>query len=233
MLWIPQRSLLFIHNPKCAGTTVHKALLAAFPDAQEFWGRAYLRKTDGIVDLAHLTIGDAQPLIASDLPIRSFGFVRNPYRRFLSSYRYFKRWNSEYGALTLEELAFDVLDEERIRCDWKFVHFSPQYRFFYVDGQREVGRIFRVEDLPKAWDRIRVAFDIDAELKRENQEDARGGWLPDRVIGRINTLYARDFAYFGYARRPACPRPVPRPYPAFSTLWPEYRALDVSDRNRT
>ena len=235
MLWIPERRLLFIHNPKCAGTAVHNALLAAFPEAQAFWGRAYERKTDRIVDLAHLTIADAPRMLPEieEATVKSFGLVRNPYDRFLSCFAYFKNWNAQFERLSPEELVFDVLDEERIRCDWKYIHFAPQYCFFYRDGRRAVDHIYYLEDLPHAWDRIRRDFGLAADLRRENESDAAEKvTLSERLIGRLNCLYARDFAYFGYDKRPARASVVRRPYPAFSKLWPEHRGLDISDRHR-
>lgn len=235
MLWVPERRLLFIHNPKCAGTAVHNALLAEFPEGQAFWGRSYARKTDRIIDLAHLTIADARQVVpdVDEATVNSFGFVRNPYERFRSCFTYFKNWNTPFAELTAEELAFDLLDEERIRGDWKFIHFAPQYCFFYVDGRRAVDRIYYMEDLPQAWDRVQRDFRLTADLKRENEsEGAPEIELSDRLIGRLNSLYARDFAYFGYDKKPARASSVRRPYPAFSKLWPEYRGLDISDRHR-
>jgi hypothetical protein len=236
MIFIPSQRLVFIHNPKCAGTSIHKALVDRFPDARAFWGRRYDPGKDAIIDMAHLTIAQAREEIGPGETFRSFGFVRDPYARFASSYLHLKRWSPEHRALSIEELAFDILDEERIRFDWKFIHFAPQYRFFREGTGRSVDRVWKTEDLPSAWSDMQAAFSVDATLASENRGDLRDSpALGDAVLSRINQLYARDFALFGYATKPsgAKPRPARGPYAAFVDLWPERRNLDMTEASKT
>jgi hypothetical protein len=236
MIWIPSERLVFIHNPKCAGTSIHKALVDRFADARAFWGRRYDARRDAIIDMAHLTIAQAREEIGGDAAFRSFGFVRDPYARFVSSYLHLKRWSAEHRALSIEELAFDILDEERIRFDWKFIHFAPQYRFFYEGTQRSVDRVWKAEDLPTAWSDLRAAFSVDAALASENRGDLRdAAVLGDAALSRVNQLYARDFALFGYAMRPSREKPKPArgPFAVFSDLWPERRNLQMTDATKT
>jgi Sulfotransferase family len=230
MIWMEARRLLFVHNPKCAGTAIHKALTAQFPDANAVWGRRYDASRDEIRDLAHMRIGEARSAFAIEGVFSSFGFVRDPYARFLSSFVHLKHWNKDFTALSQEELAFDLLDEERIRFDWKFVHFAPQYRFFYEGTARAVSHLWKVEDLPAAWDEVRAKFDFSAPLTVENKLDAPAPALSEAVIGRLNLLYARDFALFGYATRPGGTREARTLYRKFAALWPERRGLDMSDK---
>ena len=231
MIWIEARRLLFVHNPKCAGTAIHKALTGEFPGANATWGRRYDAARDAIFDLAHMRLEEARAHFALTQPFRSFGFVRDPYARFLSSFVHLKHWNRDYAALTQEDLAFDLLDEERIRFDWKFIHFAPQYRFFYEGRARAVSHIWKVEDLPSAWDEVRKNFSIAAPLTVENKLDAAVPALSDAVIGRLNLLYARDFALFDYKKRPADARPTPTLYAKFAKLWPERRGLEMTDKS--
>ncbi len=230
MIWMKARRLLFVHNPKCAGTAIHKALTAEFPDADAMWGRRYDCARDEIRDLAHMRIGEARAAFAIDGAFSSFGFVRDPYARFLSSYVHLKHWNKDFAALSQEELAFDLLDEERIRFDWKFVHFAPQYRFFYEGTTRAVSHLWKVEDLPAAWDEVRAKFAVAAPLTVENKLDAPAPALSEAVIGRLNLLYARDFALFSYAKRAGGAREPRMLYRKFAALWPERRGLDMSDK---
>jgi hypothetical protein len=232
MIWIAPRKLLFVHNPKCAGTSIHKALLTRFPDAAVGWGRHYDATRDEIKDMAHLSVREARTYFGLSGSLRSFGFVRDPYARFISSYLHFKHWNPDHASLTPEELAFDLLDEARIRSDWKFIHFAPQYRFFYEGRRCVVSHVWKVEDLPQAWHEVQREFSIDTILTQEN----RLGYeyfepMSAALIGRINSLYARDFALFGYPVKPgAMPKQGKRDfYARFARLWPERRGLDISD----
>jgi sulfotransferase famil protein len=230
MIWIGARRLLFVHNPKCAGTAIHKALLSEFPDAQAAWGRRYDAARDEIEDLAHLSIAEGRAHFAIDGAFRSFGFVRDPYARFVSSYLHLKHWNRDWRDVTPDDLLFDVLDEERIRGDWKFVHFAPQYRFFYEGTMRAVTELWKAEALPGAWRQVCDAFDLRGELTTENRIGGEVA-LGAGAVSRLNQLYARDFALFGYERRRGAaffrkPRAL---YAGFAKLWPERRDLDVSD----
>src|SRR6185437_5966074 len=94
-------------------------------------------------------------------------------------------------------------DEARIRSDWKFIHFAPQYRFFY-EGQCCVAwRVWKMENLPAAWHQLRNDLQLDADLPELNKLSPE--WfepMSEALVGRINMLYARDFALFGYAKRP-------------------------------
>jgi hypothetical protein len=235
MLWIPQRRILFIHNPKCAGTAIHNAIYSQYPNCKTYWGRFYSRRLDRVLDLTHLTIQDAASLFGLRSPLRSFGFVRNPYTRFLSSYHHFKRHNPHYENLTIEALALDLLDEERIREDWKFVHFAPQYRFFFIDNQQQVDYLWRVEDLPAVWRQVQEAFGFKRQLDAENTNMAiASDGMPVAVCHRINQLYARDFQLFRYdvAHSGHIPNQLSPIYPQFVALWPEHRSLDASDLYR-
>ncbi|MBV8978583.1 MAG: sulfotransferase family 2 domain-containing protein [Alphaproteobacteria bacterium] len=232
MIWIESRRLLFVHNPKCAGTSVHKALMTQFPDAKALWGRRYESGRDAIRDLAHMTVAEARAELGLTEAFRSFGFVRDPYARFVSSYRHLKHWNRDLERLTPEELAFDLLDEERIRFDWKFIHFAPQYRFFY-EGPVRTAEIYKVEDMSAAWAAASKAFGLSAGLPRENRLDGEGGTgLSHGVIARLNLLYARDFKLFDYPMVPAPDkaRDTRDLYAKFVRLWPERRNMDISDK---
>lgn len=231
MIWIEARRLLFIHNPKCAGTAIHKALTGEFPDANATWGRRYDVALDAIFDLAHMRPEEARAHFAPAQPYRSFGFVRDPYARFLSSFVHLKHWNRDYERLTQEDLAFDMLDEERIRFDWKFIHFAPQYRFFYDGPTRAVSHVWKVEDLPSAWDEVRKNFSIAAPLTVENRLDESVPALSEAVIARLDLLYARDFALFDYKKRSADSRPSRTLYAKFAKLWPERRGLEMTDKS--
>jgi len=232
MIWLPAQRLVFIHNPKCAGTSIHAAL-KRLPGAQAFWGRHYDVAEDAIIDMAHLTIAQACKRLGKDF--RSFGFVRDPYARFVSSYLHLKRWSADHRALSMDELAFDILDEERIRFDWKFIHFAPQYRFFYEGKERTVDRVWKTEGLPGAWDEMCREFSVDAKLASQNRGDLRDtATLSPAIEARINQLYARDFKFLDYPMRStgAKPRPARGPYTAFVELWPERRNLDITEASK-
>jgi hypothetical protein len=167
--------------------------------------------------------------------VRSFGFVRDPYARFVSAFLHLQKRSAAHRGMTIEQIAYDVLDEERIRLDWKFIHFAPQYRFFYQGSTRLVDHIWRIEDLPARWSEVCAALDIDVALASENRGDLRDVVaLNAAVLGRINRLYARDFAFFGYPMKSGlvCEERERAPYPRYADLWPERRDLEITSAQR-
>src|SRR5262249_34899601 len=105
--------------------------------------------------------------------------------------------------------------------------------FFYEGSTRAVSHLWKVEDLPSAWDEVRAKFAVAAPLTVENKLDAPAPALSEAVIGRLNLLYAPDFALFGYPTRPAAARAIRTLYRKFAALWPERRGLDTSEKTET
>jgi hypothetical protein len=236
LIWIAARRLLFIHNPKCAGTSMHAALARRYPDAVATWGRRYDVERDEIHDRAHMSVSAALAHLGEGAgALKSFGLVRDPYARFVSAFLHLQRRCPAFRGLSIEEVAYDVLDEERIRLDWKFIHFAPQYRFFYEGNTRLVDHLWRVEELPQKWDDLCSTLDIDVSLSSENRRDLREQvGMNAAVLGRINRLYARDFAFFGYPKRSGTvlAEREREPYPLYADLWPERRDLDITSAQR-
>lgn len=215
---------------------MHAALTRRYPEAVATWGRRYDVARDEIHDRAHMTVTAALAHLGEDAgALKSFGLVRDPYTRFISAILHLQNRAAAFRGMTVEQIAYDVLDEERIRLDWKFIHFAPQYRFFYAGNARLVDHLWRVEDLPQEWDGLRRTLDIDVTLPSENRRDLRDHVpLNAAVLGRINSLYARDFAFFGYPMRSGMVSGERErtPYPRYADLWPERRDLDITSAQR-
>jgi hypothetical protein len=234
MIWITNKHILFIHNPKCAGTAMHRLLLKNYPTSEIYWGRFYSSKLDEIIDLTHLSINNISNILNISHPFKSFGFVRHPQDRFVSAYWHLKVNNKSLDSLSMEDLAFDLLDEERIRFDWKFIHFSPQYRFFFEKSQLKVNYLWKIEAIQSIWPDICNFLDIKDDLKPDNVR-VNCPILPisDRLNSRIALLYARDFELLKY-------NPIeimnndefnsPCLYPNYTNLWPERRHIEITDR---
>lgn len=231
MIYLPRQRALFVHNPKVAGTAITAALVRAVPDAIKYWGRAYLSESDSVRDLAHLRAGEIGALLPADHAIDfSFGVVRDPYARFVSSWRHFNRYAGLGQPLTPDELIARYFNPTTLRSDWRFVHFCPQYSFFYDGARQCVSRVGRYESLGTFWHEIANRLDIPPELPHENVGDGSATELSPSVVAAINHYYARDFVLFGYETQvSAWHGPVAGasgPYGEFEGLWPECRGLD-------
>lgn len=229
MIYLPGPQALFVHNPKCAGTTLTEALEDAFPDAVKLWGRAYLPQQDTIRDLAHLGAHEAPAFLGRARPIRvSFGIVRNPYDRFRSALAHFQRYSGS-GTLSAEAFVERYLDHTTIRSDWRLVHFRPQYQFFFQDGRPVVDHVWDFASLATIGQELSGLLGRDVKLGRVNVAEVPGPPLSDQLVAIVNRLYARDFEAFGFPMRPVASAWLNRgPYADFDGLWPEERGLDCS-----
>lgn len=232
MIYLPEVRALFVHNPKCAGTALTQALESAWPEAVRLWGRGYDPRTDCIRDLAHLTLQEAAEALGPDAPIDyAFGVVRDPYARFVSALKHFNRHSGYRMPFSADTFIDRFMNHTTIRCDWRFVHFAPQYRFF-LPGVRPIDHVGRVETLPAFTSTLSERLGRPIDPARENVGDTIDVALSDFAVAAINHFYARDFAQFGYPMRaspvdcqPTCARSF---YGQFEDLWPEERGLDAS-----
>ncbi|MCQ0971239.1 sulfotransferase family protein [Paracoccus sp. TK19116] len=195
-----KRRLLFIHVPKTGGTSV------------EGWMRtlAPLRFHEVQIPKAmkctpqHLRMSDFNILFGRGYFDHAFMIVRNPYDRIASEYRmraaihaasFVRMWPSfsHWLEAQLDQMAGNrwILDN----------HLRPQWEFH--GGRVEV---FRLEDgLDTALATVAGRLGLPAPESVPHDLKTGGGdvtveWdLSDRL--RVEEVYARDFAEFGYEKR--------------------------------
>ncbi|SNS77878.1 sulfotransferase family 2 domain-containing protein [Tropicimonas sediminicola] len=190
------RRAVFVHIPKCAGLSVADALF-------------------GCRGGGHLPI-TAYRLALTGREFREFfkfTFVRNPWDRVHSAYRFLKA-----GGLVPEDAAraeriivpfpdFDAFLRGFIAGGdiWSAVHFRPQHAFVCLTGRSApavdfVGRYERLEDdYRHVCDRIGV----EARLARLNPTGGSEGdyrrAYSDATAEIVARAYARDVELFGYS----------------------------------
>lgn len=215
---------LFVHVPKTAGTTVTRALapLTTFRDI-ELGGTKYGEALQGLFasrfDLRkHSTAaaikGKCPGHIWRDFFV--FAFVRNPYARAFSLYRFLQRWKDGphhkdvagldfEGFLDLEDLASGRIEIARPQCHWlapeghliKGIDFVGRLETFDQDFGFVLSVIHR---RPTEWDGA-----------RHDNESARQGEWQDAMTpfarARIEALYATDFETWSYPFFDPAPSP--------------------------
>ncbi len=194
-----QRSqCIYIHIPKVAGTSINNAL----------YGRT----------LGHYTANEIRnffpKLYAKTF---SFAFVRNPYDRVASAYRFAKMGKTEsmgiYRASQYESPDFESF--ERFVLDWlpkqnlqniDFV-FQPQYKFVTDDaGEVIIDFIGKLESLQSDIKLVESRLDRALNIREMNKSSRSSECLalPDTryknkdMIEAVSSVYAHDFKMFGY-----------------------------------
>ncbi len=232
MIHLPHQRALFIHNPKCAGSSMVAALDRTFPERTRLWGRFYLPQQDLVRDISHLRIEEMRQFLPEDThPVDfTFGIVRDPYTRFESAFKHFKKHSGCDPRLTAEQFMEQHFNHNTLRTDWRFVHFAPQYTFFFKSGWCCTDLIGRFEALGEFTETLSQRLGTTVAIGAENVGDAYQVDLSDDAIATINHYYANDFALFGYAMRTPSRRARvlgdQALYQRFEGLWPAERGLE-------
>jgi hypothetical protein len=190
-----ERRCIFVHIPKCAGTSVVDAL----------FGRS-VGNHRGIASLRlAFTAEEYRDFL-------KFTFVRNPWDRAVSTYYYLRAggqgeqdvdWARRLGVdrMGFREFVMEGLSEEGLNRSY---HFRPQAQFVTLGPDRPVEMDFvgRFETLEEDFAAVAARLGVEARLPARNRGGARPAAYRDaydaETRDRVGALYARDAALFGY-----------------------------------
>ena len=181
---------IFIHIPKCGGTSVSTVLYGGSP-----W---------------HYTAEELSFINPKKFHrYYKFSVVRNPWERLYSVYRYApidvrKFWRSPLKFIhrfaTFEEFIDRGLDEETVNT---FYFVKPQTSYVYIDRQLAVDKIIKLERLDEDIKPLCGRFpQFDRGIPHINVSgppvDVRNIYSP-RMRDKVGKLYASDIEAFGYS----------------------------------
>lgn len=186
-----QLRCIFVHITKTAGTSVALSLFGELP----YHYRAYEYR----VFFGRRTFNQ----------YFKFAFVRNPWDRLLSSYKYLKSggWNEQDQQWAQTHLG-NIQTFEQFVCEWltserlnAHIHFWPQY-WFVTDHNKQliIDYIGYLETINEDFDRISSYLGISATLKHTNatqKTDYRAHYT-DAMRAKVAELYSTDIEMFGY-----------------------------------
>ena len=186
-----QNHCLFIHITKTAGTSVAKSLFSYLP--------------------YHYTAIEYRVIYGrSDFDrYFKFAFVRNPWDRLYSAYRYLKAGGWDEGdRIWAEENIGHIKDFDEFVSRWlsienmhKHLHFKPQHEFICDSrGRMLVNYLAYFETLQDDFKRVCRHMDIDAELGCHNANPGLGyqDVYTEETRQKVAEIYAQDIALFGY-----------------------------------
>lgn len=212
---------IFIHNPKCAGTTV-RTTLSRYDSRNNFYWM-YDRFNGMDIDKAHLPLHILEKYAPSDFKLMDeyfvFGFVRHPLERFISSFNemvphiyqaYIRGQLPRAGYIDFVNqcanfISADCVDGPKIH----FRHFVRQLDMFYIHGAKKADLILKVEDAASAREALQPFSPLLADISprwaaRQNVKPTHLSWreiLSPQNQQRVRSLYASDFEVFGYLDR--------------------------------
>jgi hypothetical protein len=197
---------IFIHIPKCAGTSIEDVLWPHPRGEDELWGGFVDRynnryQTGG---LQHLTAALVRDAVGSERFERYFKFtvIRNPWDRAVSQYVFMQRRPDLRELAGIAEDASFTAYLRAIAAAPAHVQWTAQERFLYdADGRLLVDRIVRFETLDQQIAGVFARLGIEAELPHRNageRGEARH-YYDDESRALVAQLYAGDIERFGYA----------------------------------
>jgi len=211
---------VFVHNPKCGGMAC-RTRLAPFDTRDNFFFEWKPVCEGGkVLDMAHITPFQLRRFFPQAFgqvaQYVKFGFVRDPYARFLSAIsQHLKLATPAIRKAILSEpdlfyrfassFALNVLDMDAIENDHRLVHFRPQVHFHNLDGQRWTDFAFKLEQ-PETMQGTPVAKFLPnmSEVRNKTQGYSESGYETDRLspqaIGALTRFYDADFGCFAYRR---------------------------------
>lgn len=185
---------IFIHVPKVAGTSINRALYG---------------KTLG--HYKAFEIKHAFPLFFTKS--FKFSFVRNPWDRTLSAYKFAKMGRTEsMGVRNAEQYKIPEFDSfEKFVTQWlpnqkleelDFI-FQPQYYFLYDDKDELLvdftGKLeYLDEDIKQLETKLNRQLNISHENKTSGGKNYRDDYRTPEMIQIIRNIYEKDIELFGY-----------------------------------
>lgn len=207
MLISDRHQFVFVHVRKAAGTSLRTLLgPSALPHRHPRWRR--IGSAIGLIrDYRHFAFRPHEPLATAQriLPEERYraylkcAFVRNPWARLLSEYRYILDHPEHHRHRKVNALgSLDAfIDYQARRPD------AHQHRQVSgIDGQCGLDFIGKVEsfeaDVQRLCERLQLPCTIPERLNATAPVDYRDAFS-DQARERVAQLWARDIEWFGYA----------------------------------
>ena len=199
-----KKKCIFIHSPKCGGSSIAKAMGIYGTDGSHTEDREHLYGFDkeGNV-MQSLCLKFYDNYLSAEL-IKScfiFGVARNPYDRVLSDYSWYNRGCKSLYTFLL--LVNGTLRKHTDKALMKFErnhsnHFLPQYKYFESD-KYSMNVILRFENLEEEFNRH-----VDKNISLgHHQRSKHRPWREvfsgkPKCIKLVNDIYRKDFELFNY-----------------------------------
>lgn len=202
-----QHKCIFIHIPKCAGSSVEDLLWPGKRSEADLWmgfvDRFHNRHQTG--GLQHLTASLVRSEVGEETfqSYFKFAIVRNPWDKAASQFAYMERRPDLCEFVGLRPNGdFETYLSAIARTP--HVQWQDQYSFLYgSNGELLVDRIIRYEslasDLPSVLRAVGIQSDCIPHANPSPRRRPTSELYNDRTQQRVADLYRRDIAAFDYS----------------------------------
>lgn len=194
------KELIFIHIPKCGGTSVENSL---FTESEKTERNLFTLKGHPKHDyyeqggLQHLSAKKIKQIVSEDIYNKFYKFtlVRNPISRLISQYNYTNQFIEFYSYLNLKPNNFSF-NEYLWAISHKYhVHWRPQHEFILDDNDELlVDNIFKIENLNDG----ELETKLNIKLPHHNKSYKYIDSITDKDESIIKNIFSKDFELLGY-----------------------------------
>jgi hypothetical protein len=221
MIISDDQKFIFIHNPKCAGTTVRKSLKVYNSRGEAYWMFDHLEGKK--IDKAHMPLSVFMRYSFEDFRLLesyfTFGFVRNPYRRFISAFNETHKtlWSvssdpdggGEKYRAKINEFALSLKGDRLTGMHFQFRHCVVQNTMFYLSGKCYADLVLKLENLSTEVQKLKilcppvyqVAEQWGAHLNQKPMTQKVSDILNSESLKILQEVYRDDFVLFDYDPR--------------------------------
>jgi hypothetical protein len=173
MIISDEHGFVFVHIPKCAGTSVRKFIDTFDSRKGMFTFRVDDHLALGKLDYAHIPLFVLREHFPHEFEALqnywSFAVVRNPFDRFASS---LSERLSGYGAKTIQHCSKKEIrssirqtieyltEEENCLLSKEFIHFQRQVDYIQLDGEQIIESIYTIDQIEE------LLADVESKLGR-------------------------------------------------------------------
>ena len=220
-----RKKVIFVHIPKCAGTSIEKLFgMATREDlfticpwdhktiTNEFlFDERWKFESCAAKNMQHYTFKEISAVLGSEIvsSYDIFSVVRNPYTRIVSDYEYCKAGRSRLGSLFPCETFVDFVNTQLDLPQFERIknydgHLETQSSYLQNDQNdlKSIDTIYRFEEMENVIKDLTIKYSL-PNIKIH----ARGGsysknyseyYSSDEIINKVKTFYAIDFDLFNY-----------------------------------
>jgi hypothetical protein len=202
MVVIHKKKCIFVHIPKCAGTSMEQFLKDYGNNDIEYLG-TYKNRS-----LHHLTSYELLMILRKNIFSKYYRFsiVRNPYERLLSEYYWTPIYGIGYKTGGSKKIFLQYIKKVIKNSDFfsniYHDHFMPQYNYLFYKGQLLINNIFKYESLDLAIPYLKNKFNIKRDfpiLNKRSENIQKEDWsIEEKEL--IYKLYEQDFILFNYEK---------------------------------
>lgn len=209
MLISPKHSLIFVHIPKNAGTSIRHQLRDTDPD-HIFMGKPQDHPELGRIDYAHIPLHRLRTHFPDEYAhfadCDSFAMVRNPLDRFGSALRQML-WQYEERPMTLipadelRGLTLRMLDDIAGEVDdpsYKFIFFTRQADYIFDQGKQVISHLIPIDLSAELLDYFSARTGVQLDRDRRSNQN-----VELKVKGRFGAMAYRANAALRKALPPS------------------------------